>query len=115
LDQAELVPQKAERQQQIGAMNNSGKTRAQALLDLIETVEFQTREYDRSFVLMQYFGLLRRDPNQGGYDFWLNILNNREPNNYRSMVCGFHNLGGVSAALWNHRHAYQCRLRNELA
>jgi hypothetical protein len=49
--------------------NNSGKTRAQALLDLIEIVEFQTREYDRSFVLMQCFGLLRRDPDQGGYEY----------------------------------------------
>jgi hypothetical protein len=38
---------------------------------------------------MQYFGYLRRDPDQGGYDFWLNILNNREPNNYRAMVCAF--------------------------
>jgi hypothetical protein len=38
---------------------------------------------------MQYFGYLRRDPDPGGYDFWLNILNNREPNNYRSMVCAF--------------------------
>jgi hypothetical protein len=88
-DQAELVPYTAERQQQIEAMNNSGKTRAQVLLDVIEIAEFKTREYNRSFVLMQYFGYLRRDPDQGGYDFWLNILNNREPNNYRSMVCGF--------------------------
>jgi len=70
-------------------MNNNGKTRAQVLLDVIEIAEFKTREYNRSFVLMQYFGYLRRDPDQGGYDFWLNILNNREPNNYRSMVCGF--------------------------
>lgn len=26
---------------------------------------------------------------QGGYDFWLDILNNREPNNYRDMICSF--------------------------
>lgn len=38
---------------------------------------------------MQYFGYLRRDPDQGGYDFWLNVLENREPNNYRGMVCSF--------------------------
>jgi hypothetical protein len=26
---------------------------------------------------------------RGGYDFWLNVLNHREPNNYRGMVCSF--------------------------
>jgi hypothetical protein len=39
-------------------------------------------------VLMQYFGYLRRNPDQGGYDFWLNILNS-QPNNFDGMVCSF--------------------------
>jgi hypothetical protein len=34
-----------------------------------------------AFVLAEYFGYLRRDPDQGGYQFWLNVLNNREPGN----------------------------------
>jgi hypothetical protein len=38
---------------------------------------------------MQYFGYLRRDPDQGGYDFWLSVLNNVQPNNFRGMVCAF--------------------------
>jgi hypothetical protein len=87
-DTAELTPFTNERQQQIQAMN-AGKTRAQVLLDLIEIQEFKTREYNRSFVLMEYFGYLRRDPDQGGYDFWLNVLDNRDPNNFRGMVCSF--------------------------
>ena len=87
-DTAELTPYTAERQQQIAAMTG-GKTRAQVLLDLIEIPEFKTREYNRSFVLMEYFGYLRRDPDQGGYDFWLNVLDNRDPNNFRGMVCSF--------------------------
>ena len=70
-------------------MTNNGKTRAQDLLDVIEIAEFKTREYNRSFVLMQYFGYLRRDPDQGGYDFWLGIVNNPSVSNYRSMVCAF--------------------------
>lgn len=70
-------------------MNNFGKTRAQVLLDVVEIGEFKTREYNPAFVLMQYFGYLRRDPDQGGYDFWLDILNNRLPNNFRGMVCAF--------------------------
>lgn len=79
------------RQAEIDAMNNN-RTRAQVLLDVIEINEFKTREYNPSFVLMQYFGYLRRDPDQGGYDFWLNILNNQLPNDssgYRGMVCAF--------------------------
>src|SRR6185503_2613245 len=88
-DKAQLVPYTTERQQQIDAMNNSGKTRAQVLLDVIEIGEFKTREYNAAFVLMQYFGYLKRDPDQGGYDFWLGIVNNPSLSNYRSMVCAF--------------------------
>ena len=38
-------------------------------------------EYNRAFVLMQYFGFLRRNPNDApdtdhsGFDFWLTKLN----------------------------------------
>jgi hypothetical protein len=87
-DSAVLMNNDAQRQQAIADMGN-GKTRAQVLLDLIDIAEFKNREYNPSFVLMQYFGYLRRDPDQGGFDFWLDVLNNREPNNYRSMICGF--------------------------
>jgi hypothetical protein len=87
-DSAELMNNQAQRQQALDALNQ-GSSRAQILLDLIESVEFKEREYNPSFVLMQYFGYLRRDPDQGGFDFWLNILNNREPDNYRGMICAF--------------------------
>jgi hypothetical protein len=87
-DTAGLIPFTSERQQLISQMQ-AGRTRAQALRDVIEIPAFKTREYNPSFVLMQYYGYLRRNPDQGGYDFWLNILNNRAPNNYRGMVCAF--------------------------
>ena len=43
----------------------------------------QQREFNRAFVLMQYFGYLRRNPdaapeatlNFNGYNFWVNKLN----------------------------------------
>jgi len=38
---------------------------------------------------MQYFGYLRRNVDQNGYDFWLDVVNNRAPNNYQGMVCSF--------------------------
>jgi hypothetical protein len=65
------------------------KTRAQVLRAIIDRQDFRGREYNPSFVLMQYFGYLRRDPEQGGYDFWLNVLDNKVPGNYRGMVCAF--------------------------
>jgi hypothetical protein len=33
--------------------------------------------------------LLENDRDQVGYDFWLNVVNNGEPNNYHGMVCAF--------------------------
>lgn len=88
-DTAGLTPFTAERQQQIQAMTTAGKTRVQVLKDVIETTVFRQNEFNPAFVLMQYFGYLRRDPDAGGYQFWLNVLNNRDPNNYRGMVCAF--------------------------
>jgi len=39
-------------------------------------------------VLAQYFSYLRREPEDSGYNFWLNVLNT-QPNNFRGMVCAF--------------------------
>jgi len=87
-DTANLRPYTTERQQLATDMRN-GKSRAQVLHEVIEIAEFKTRQYNPAFVLMQYFGYLRRNVDQGGYDFWLDVLNNREPNNYRGMICSF--------------------------
>jgi len=87
-DTAGLVPFTAQRQQLASDMHG-GKTRAQVLRDVIEIAEFKAREYNPSFVTMQYFGYLHRDPEQGGYDFWLDVVNNRDKNNYRGMICSF--------------------------
>jgi hypothetical protein len=37
--------------------------------------DFVRQELNRAFVLMQYFGYLRRDPDGEGYNFWLGKLN----------------------------------------
>lgn len=68
---------------------NGGATRGQVARQISENQTFANAEYNPAFVLMQYFGYLRRDAEQGGYDFWLNVLNNQEPNNYLGMVCSF--------------------------
>ncbi|MCA1622008.1 MAG: PQQ-dependent sugar dehydrogenase [Acidobacteria bacterium] len=53
------------------------ETRASALRRVAEDEDFRRVESNRAFVLMQYFGYLRRDPDAApdtdfnGYDFWL--------------------------------------------
>src|SRR5207237_7162296 len=55
--------------------------RAAALRSVIESGSVFNAEYNPAFVLMQYYGYLRRNPddapdfNFGGYDFWLAKLN----------------------------------------
>jgi CSLREA domain-containing protein len=65
-----------------GAGNTANTTaRAQALRQIAEDPDLVNAEFNRAFVLMQYFGYLRRDPNATpdsdytGYDFWLQKLN----------------------------------------
>ena len=65
------------------------ESRSLALRHVIEQAAFQQREYNAAFVLTEYFAYLRRDPDARGYAFWLEVLNNREPGNYRGMVCSF--------------------------
>jgi hypothetical protein len=69
--------------------NDVGLSRSRVLRLAIEQPAFTQAEFNRAFVLMQYFGYLRRDPDQGGFDFWLDVLNNRERDNYLAMVCAF--------------------------
>ena len=68
---------------------NQIQSRARVLRALADDARVKQGEYNAAFVLAEYFGYLRRDPDHGGYAFWLNVLNNAEPNNYRGMVCSF--------------------------
>jgi hypothetical protein len=62
------------------ATANDATARGQALLQLTQASDFISREIPRTFVQMEYFGYLRRDPNDApdnnfsGYSFWLNKL-----------------------------------------
>ncbi|HEU4595748.1 MAG TPA: Calx-beta domain-containing protein [Pyrinomonadaceae bacterium] len=60
--------------------NNTATGRASVLRKVAENGELSRRELNRAFVLMQFFGYLRRNPNDapdtthGGYNFWLQKL-----------------------------------------
>src|SRR5205807_6468917 len=82
----------SERANLISSYNLGGsmdESRSLVLCALANKAGLSSAVYDPSFVLMEYFGYLKRDPDRGGYDFWLNVLNNRESGNYRGMVCAF--------------------------
>ncbi len=55
--------------------------RADVLMKIAENLLLQQHEFNRAFVLMQFFGYLRRNPdaapdlNFAGFNFWLNKLN----------------------------------------
>jgi hypothetical protein len=71
----------AERNQLSNDLSTNAKTRAQVLRIIAEHPNLVSAESNRAFVLMQYFGYLRRNPNDSpdadytGYDFWLAKLN----------------------------------------
>ena len=67
-----------------GAANSSNTTaRVQAVRQVAEDTDLYNAEFNRAFVLAEYFGYLRRNPNDApeatgdytGYDFWLTKLN----------------------------------------
>ncbi len=82
-----VTPTSTDRNQAIGEFQGAADisnvtNRAKAFRDVAENATLATQEKNRAFVLMQYFGYLRRDPNNGngdtdytGYDFWLGKLN----------------------------------------
>jgi len=58
----------------------SGSSRADVLGKLAQNDVFSRSEFNSAFVLMQYFGYLRRDPDSAGFNFWRNKLNQFEGN-----------------------------------
>lgn len=86
---AQVTPTQAERDELVNALNAGTETRPRVFRKVLEDERFKGNFFNGAFVLMQYYGYLRREPDQGGYDFWLDVLNNKALGNYRSMVCAF--------------------------
>jgi hypothetical protein len=80
------------------AGGNLNQSRSAVLRALAEDSAYKSAVYNPSFVLMEYFGYLQRDADRDGYDFWVNVLDNRVPGNYRAMVCAF-----MTSAEYQHR------------
>ncbi len=76
-----------ERDTLVNGLVNGAETRVTVLGKVADNAVFRQRETNPAFVLMEYYGFLRRDADAGGYSFWLNIVNNSA--SFRSMVCAF--------------------------
>ncbi|HEY9403668.1 MAG TPA: Calx-beta domain-containing protein [Pyrinomonadaceae bacterium] len=63
-------------------------TRAQVLRAVADSDAVGTAEFNNAFVGMQYYGYLRRKPDQAGFDAWLRVL---QSGDVRTMVDGFLN------------------------
>src|SRR5205807_7006363 len=66
---------------ELTAAADAAQGRAAVLRKVAENPELTRREFNRAFVLMQYYGYLRRNPDDppdagfGGWKFWLDKLN----------------------------------------
>jgi hypothetical protein len=56
----------------------------------VQSSEVDAAEFHGAFVAMQYYGYLRRTPEQKGYDDWLKVIK-ENPDNIRVMIDGFMN------------------------
>jgi hypothetical protein len=74
----------------LGVSAAQALTRAQVLRAVVESDEVAAAEYNRAFVAMQYYGYLKRSPEEDGYHAWLRVIN-EDPQNVRVMIHGFMN------------------------
>jgi cytochrome c peroxidase len=73
---AGVVPTQTETDAAVAAFGAGGSAgRAAALRKVADSNSVTRAEFNPAFVLMEYFGYLRRDPDAAGYDFWLSKLN----------------------------------------
>jgi subtilisin family serine protease len=76
------------RQELIDRLNSATYTRAQVVRAVADSDEVSAAEFQRAFVAMQYYGYLRRTPDEDGFNAWLNYLR-ANPTDFYTMVDGF--------------------------
>jgi hypothetical protein len=77
---AGVRPAEAERERLVEGLRAGAETRATVLRKVADDAQFKQKEQNPAFVLMQYFGYLHRNPDEGadadmsGFNFWLKKL-----------------------------------------
>ena len=86
-----VTPSSTDRQALIDGLNGGTETRASVLFKVVDGTTtitdgalifntsygeaFYNNQFNAAFVQMEYFGYLLRDPDEGGFNFWLGKLN----------------------------------------
>jgi len=65
----------AERNTLVNALINHTASRASVLRQIAQDSRFTSLKFNETFVMMEYFGYLRRDADALGFQFWLDKLN----------------------------------------
>ncbi|HYH85433.1 MAG TPA: DUF4214 domain-containing protein, partial [Pyrinomonadaceae bacterium] len=93
---AGIAPTQAERDALVAGLLAQTETRAGVLRKVADNTEFRNKEKNAAFVLMQYFGYLHRNPDEGrdrdmdGFNFWLRKLEDNAGNFHKAeMVRAF--------------------------
>jgi hypothetical protein len=90
---ARIPPENGMRAQLLGGLDKQTESRLSVLSRIVEAPEVYRREYNTAFVLVHYFGYLRRNPGDapdtglGGLNHWRAILD--ESGDYRSVSRAF--------------------------
>jgi hypothetical protein len=71
----QITPAPGERETLVAALDAGTETRPGLFRKLVDDTRLKTRLFRPTFVSMEYVGYLRRGPDFGGFDFWLNKLN----------------------------------------
>jgi hypothetical protein len=95
----------AERKALVQGLNSGAETRATVLSKVADNAEFRRREQNPAFVLMQYFGYLHRNPDEGadpdlsGFNYWRQKLDDNGGDFHKAeMVRAF-----IEAVEYRHR------------
>jgi Tol biopolymer transport system component len=64
----------------VAGLENGVETRPEVFIEVADDEQFKAALFNQVFVLMEYYGYLRRDPDAPGYNFWLEKLNRFQGN-----------------------------------
>jgi hypothetical protein len=84
----------SERINLIALVNDTAAGRAAVLAKVVGQPALLDAQYNQSLILSHYFAYLRRDPDDSGFNTWLNFIKSkplRDADTARSVTCGFLN------------------------
>ena len=70
-----------------GELDSERQTRGQVMLGFSESPEYKQTSSNEVYVTMMYIGMLRRSPEEGGFNFWVNYLDSG--NSGLALINGF--------------------------